>query len=126
MFLFCQILCIKDILNRSSCRYHREYFFVAVDPDINERRFSALNCLTDGRTHLLFFRHADALYAERLSNLDKVCLILENGIGIPFSVEQRLPLAYHAEYVVVDNNLDVWKVLPAHSCSYGNSRHLRC
>ena len=62
------------------------------------------------------FRHADALYAERLSNLDKVCLILENGIGIPFSVEQRLPLAYHAEYVVVDNNLDDRNVVSGKCC----------
>ena len=111
LFLLLQIPGVKAGAQRCSRRNHGKNFIVTVDLTIDQHSGIQLKRLFHRRCKLLFAGHTDAHSAHGFRHFHIIGFILQDGVGIPLSVEQRLPLTDHAEHMVVDHQLNQRKLI---------------
>src|SRR5512138_1544180 len=104
----------NHLVDRCSCRNHREDILLTFDPEIHDKRPVTVKGSTQCRKYFVRRLDPHPIDTVRIGDLHKIHG-REFSERVPVVIEKLLPLSHHAkEHVVQDNNLDRYFV-----CSYG-------
>ena len=71
---------IKNIIKISSCRHHREYTEILIDPAVQYHRSFRSQRLADRRFYFFHLRNTDCLRTHALRYFHKIHCVIKNGM----------------------------------------------
>ena len=94
------------------------HHFVDIDGAFDQAGFAGGEGLLESGLKVSDVADAVAVNIIGLGQLDKVRAAIQRGLGIVFVVHQRLPLADHAEGLVVEQYCDNGQAVVLHSSQF--------